>query len=145
MDLMTAIAAATKSLEALKSVREISKDFDAAAFKAKIAELMSDVADMKIALIEVKDELAAKDKEIDRLKAAFSRRETETVEVYGFRYEKSGHGEPMGAPFCPRCETVSGVLMHLADVRKKDMGSIMTCPNCKAEYGRVSCYTYPDR
>ena len=48
MDLMTGIAAATKALEALKAIREIDKSLDAATWKAKVAELMGSVADMKL-------------------------------------------------------------------------------------------------
>ena len=51
MDIMTAIAAGTKAIEALKGIQDLNKAYDAATWKAKVAELMSDIADMKIALI----------------------------------------------------------------------------------------------
>jgi hypothetical protein len=58
MDLMTGIAAATKALVALKAIREIDKSLDAATWKAKVAELMGSVADMKLALIDANDSRA---------------------------------------------------------------------------------------
>ncbi len=66
MDLMVAISAATKALEGLKLLREIDKSFDDSAFKMKIAEISSDVADLKFALTEAKTSLAEKGEEINR-------------------------------------------------------------------------------
>ena len=50
--------ALSKGLETLKIMREIDKDFDAAAYKAKIAELMGSVADAKIALIDANEQIS---------------------------------------------------------------------------------------
>src|SRR5271169_1821350 len=62
MDLIVGIAAATKALEALKAIRDIDKSFDEAAWKAKVAELMGDIADMKIALVTANDTIHALEK-----------------------------------------------------------------------------------
>jgi hypothetical protein len=47
MDIMTAIAAGTRALEALKAIQDLNKRYDEATWKAKTAELISDIADMK--------------------------------------------------------------------------------------------------
>ena len=41
MDIMSAIAAGTKALEALKAIQDINKQYDAATWKGKVAELMN--------------------------------------------------------------------------------------------------------
>ncbi len=74
MDIPIALTSLTKGLELLKAIREIDKNFDAATYKGKIAELMSTVADAKNALIEARHELAARDQEIKRLKRTSSKR-----------------------------------------------------------------------
>lgn len=58
LDIPTTLMALSKGLETLKIMREIDKDFDAAAYKAKIAELMGSVADAKIALIDANEQIS---------------------------------------------------------------------------------------
>jgi hypothetical protein len=68
IDFAVAIASKTKCWEALKAIQEIDKNLDAATYKAKVAELMSAVSDAKVALVDVREEVASKAKEIDRPK-----------------------------------------------------------------------------
>jgi soluble cytochrome b562 len=68
IDFAVALASKTKGWEALKAIQEIEKNLDAATYKAKVAELMSAVADAKIALVDAREEVASKNKEIGRLK-----------------------------------------------------------------------------
>jgi hypothetical protein len=60
IDIPLTLSTLSKSFEVLKAIREIDKDFDAASYKAKIAELMSSVADARPALIDARDEIAAR-------------------------------------------------------------------------------------
>jgi hypothetical protein len=89
MDFIGAIAAATKALEGLKLLRGLEKAFDEASFKLQIAEITSDLADLKVALVEAKSEAAEKDAEISRLRHEFAFRAENTIESKGFRYAKS--------------------------------------------------------
>jgi hypothetical protein len=102
MDLMVAVSAATKALEGLKLLREMQQSFDEASFKLKIAEISSDVADLKIALTDAKGALAEKHEEIARLRRDFAFRRDNTVSVRGFTYESGPEGKPQGTPFCPQ-------------------------------------------
>ena len=61
-----------RRLEALKAIQEIDKNLDAAKYKLKVAELMSAVTDAKIALVDAREEVASKAKEIDRPKGGAS-------------------------------------------------------------------------
>ena len=91
------------------------------------------LADIKIALTDAREELAAKDAEIAALKKQFQR-SAETVEVKGFKYDKGQDGKPKGKPYCPVCEQ-RGQLHHLTRIAGKDF-----CPNCKAVYAMVASY-----
>jgi hypothetical protein len=141
MDIPLVLTTLSKSLEALKAIREIDKDFDAASYRAKIAELMNSVADAKIALTEAQDEIAAKDKEITRLKDGLKFREEHTIIVRGRRYEKGSNEKPIGMPFCERCDAVDGILIRIAGNFTKE-GYVAICPQCKANYGQEHGYPY---
>jgi hypothetical protein len=49
----------------MKAIQEIDKNLDAAKYKPKVAELMSAVTDAQIALVDAREEVASKAKEID--------------------------------------------------------------------------------
>ena len=58
-----AIATATKAIEGLKLRMDLEKAFDEASFKLRIADITSNLADLKIALGEAKSEAAEKNAE----------------------------------------------------------------------------------
>jgi hypothetical protein len=58
MDFMGAIATATKAIEGLKLLMNLEKAFDEASFKLRIADVTSNLADLKVALTEAKSEAA---------------------------------------------------------------------------------------
>jgi hypothetical protein len=143
MDFMGAIATATKAIEGLKLLMNLEKTFDEASFKLRIADITSNLADLKIALTEAKTEAAEKDAEISRLKKEFAFAVENTILVHGFRYERSSRGTPQGVPFCPRCEKVDGRLINLAETGLMAAGSRRAiCPQCKSEFGRVKTFLY---
>jgi hypothetical protein len=107
MDFIGAIATATKAMEGLKLLRGLEKSFDEASFKLTIADLTTNLADLKIALTEARSEAGDKDVEIQRLKKEFAFAVENTIEANGFRYTKSSDGRPQGMPFCPRRSTAA--------------------------------------
>jgi hypothetical protein len=143
MDFITAIASVTKGLEVLKVMRDIDKNFDAASYKGQIAELTAALADAKRDLVDAWDEVASREKEIERLKAAFRLRGENTVVARGLRFEKSSDSSPVGMPYCKRCETMDGILIQLASIRGKE-GYKAVCPQCKADFGSEHGYMYPE-
>ncbi len=64
MDVMTTIAALSKGLEVLKTLKDIDLQFDRATYKAQVAELMSTRAEAKVSLLDTREELREKDSEI---------------------------------------------------------------------------------
>jgi hypothetical protein len=142
MDWAVALTSASQALGLVKTLVEVDRSVDHATFKMKIADLSSNVADLKLALIEAQSEATEKDETIARLKKAFEFREDQTVTVRGMRYEKAPDGSgPVGMPFCDRCERVDGRLIRIVGTRQKD-GYKAICPQCKADYGLEHGYTY---
>jgi hypothetical protein len=55
------------------------------------------------------------------------------VENQGFKYRKNDMGQPVGQPFCPRCEEADKMLISLQhNPGTSDWNRI--CPECKHEY-----------
>ena len=143
MDWGVALTTASQALGLAKTLVDIDRTVDHATFKMKIAELSSNVADLKIALTDAQSEAAEKDGDIARLKKAFEFREEQTVVVRGMRYEKAANGSgPVGMPFCDRCERVDGRLIRIVGTSTAKDGHKAVCPQCKADYGREHGYTY---
>lgn len=116
MDFMGAISLATRSLELAKAIKDIDKQLGEAELKAKSAELLSNLADVKVALVDARDALDQKEREIARLKAAFQLRE-DCLRHGSFLYAKKPGGSPSGHPYCPRCEQVDGVMRSARSAR----------------------------
>jgi hypothetical protein len=130
VDIITAISAGTKALEALKAIRDIDKSYDAATWKAKVAELMSDIADMKLALVEANDKIHTLDREKEALAAQVVFKAEKTVHQKGFLYEIFSDGEVAEFPFCQNCMTTG---KYVRIVRMPG-NSGCVCPGCKTQY-----------
>jgi hypothetical protein len=129
MDIITAISAGTRALEALKAVQDLNRSYDEAAWKGKLAELMSDVADMKIALIEANDQIRDLKEQNKTLTAKITFKAEKTMYEKGHRYEVFDDGSVANFPFCQNCET-NGKLVRLTRV----LGNVATCPSCKSNF-----------
>jgi hypothetical protein len=137
VDVMATLTLISKSLETMKALKDIDKQLGEAEWKAKFAEVLSNMADVKIGLIELREDSDAKDREIARLKAAFEAR-GETVVYQGYRYDRASDGGPTGYAFCPRCERVDGFMMQLSTSN----GAASVCSRCKSEYWHVPVNTF---
>jgi hypothetical protein len=139
MDIMTGISAVAQALNVANWLRGIEKEFDAAEFKIKIADLYSALADAKVALADAKTEMDSKQAEIADLVAQFQVR-ADTVSSNGYKYERGPDGRPVGYPFCPVCE--SNGKMTRTTFTGKVRGEV-GCPRCKAVYRYVEHFAYP--
>jgi hypothetical protein len=135
MDIMTAIAAGTRALEALKAVQDLNRSYDAATWKGKVAELMSDIADMKIALIEANDKIRDLTEQNEKLSAQIRFKAEKTKYENGLRYEVFDDGKVADLPFCQNCET-NGKFVRLA----RALTGHAVCPNCKAAFDLQSVF-----
>lgn len=121
-----------------KAVAEAKGEWNRADLRLQMAEVTNTLADAKIALTEAQTELYAKDQEIERLKAAFARKD-ETVEFQGKYFRKGADGKPRGRAFCPVCWDAGRPF--LLD-RDKGMRGNMTCARCKSDFNSVG--EFPD-
>jgi Zn-finger nucleic acid-binding protein len=136
MDIATGLAATTNALGIASWLRTVGKEFDAAEYKLKIADLVGALTDAKLALSEAKDKIADQDKEIGSLKANFQKQSELVAGEGDYRYLIGDNGKPLGFPICPACE-VEGQIIQL-----KQNGGCQDakCPRCKTEFTPVSCY-----
>lgn len=138
MDIPGTITAITASINALKALREINAEYDKAELKAQLADVMSSLADAKIALSEAQEFIASQSKDILALKATFEK-SADLIEYRGFKYEHDESGNPKGEPFCPRCEQRDGFLMRLSQSGAR---TDLVCPECKSTYSRATRFAY---
>jgi hypothetical protein len=141
MDIMTALAAVSQGLEALKTLRAIDKDFDASAYKLQVASLADSLATAKIGLVDAKEDIAAKDAEIARLKQAISFHGT-LVEHNGLLYDRGEAGQPVGKPYCAAC--IVDDVKHVRLTYGEGMRGNASCPRCKASYRHVDFRPSPE-
>lgn len=131
IDIAALLSSTTAAIGVAKAVSEAKGIYDQADLKLKMAEIVSTLADVKIALAEAGSESKAKDEEIARLKKAFAFSGT-TVEHHGWQFPTTKHGEPYGTPFCPKCIEMDGRFMVLRHVGQ-GFASV-ACPLCSTKY-----------
>ena len=137
MDIASGIAAITQGLSIAKALRGIEKNFDEATYKAKVAEVIESLTDAKLAMAEAKEDLAERDKEIERLKSDFQLRTNLVSDRGDYKYVANEAGEPLGYPVCPRCKVLHGRIVQL-----KQDGGLMNarCPACSTKFSPVTAY-----
>jgi hypothetical protein len=135
MDIAGSLSAVTAALSLVKELREIDTQLDKAELKLKITDLTSALSDAKLGLIEIAEDVRAKESEITRLKNIIEFRETKLVDKGQFRYFADKNGNATGLPLCPLCEKTADFLSLTQD-RSKGIGKITYyCPKCKSNYG----------
>lgn len=141
MDLTAALGAVSTALGVAKAIKEIDAAYDKAAYKVQIAELMSSLADVKIAVLEGQEELRAKDNEIARLTAAIADKSSLVDGPGGYKWVDRGNGLRLGYPVCPSCLEASGRQVLL----KQAGGKIsVECPLCDKAFSPVEFFHEPD-
>ena len=129
MDIMTAIAAGTRALEAVRAVQDLNKSYDEATWKAKTAELISDIADMKVTLVEAQERIRELQNQNEEQQARLIFKVEKTKYEKGWRYEIFEDGTIADFPFCQRCET-EGKFVRIV----RGPGAWSNCPGCNATY-----------
>lgn len=137
VDIAAGLTIAAQAIGLVKDLREIDRGLDTGEYKAKMAELYSSLADVKMALADAQEALKTKDQDLDNLRASFATKET-TVRKDGFSMLTFEDGSPKGDPFCPVCEQKEGKLFHIAHLP----GNKNKCPNCHSEFGHVPRYIW---
>jgi hypothetical protein len=139
MDVMIALTGLSHAIGLTKQLYEVGKSIDEAAFKLRVAEIQSSLADSKLALSDLRDQIYEKDRVIANLRESFAFRE-QMIEHRGYHYEAK-EGKPVGLPFCPTCAS-SGVIVRLTRPGNNSFES--RCPKCKADFGQVTRFSFPE-
>ncbi len=133
IDLAATAASLKVALEIGKFVIDAPANLAAAELKGKLAVMISAVADAKISLSQIQDELHEKDKEIRQLKNAFEQKGN-LVRKWDAYYRRDGDGKATGAAYCAYCfdneQKIRALSSHPTnnDLRK--------CVTCKTEFIR---------
>lgn len=139
MDFMLALSAANQALGLVKDLREIDRGLSQGELKAAMAEIYGNLADVKVALADARQEMQAKEDEIQRLKGALAFKE-DLVRVGSHKYRKGPDGQPRGAPFCTVCEAKHHLFIPVS--RGLTVNQV-SCPNCKGYFDARTKF-YPD-
>ncbi|MCW0047197.1 hypothetical protein OIU13_11720 [Brevundimonas sp. BT-123] len=126
MSVAAAITSVNAALTTLKAMRAIEKAYDQAVLKSQLAELMGNLSEAKMALIDAKEEISARDDEIKDLKGKL-KKQAETAQFDGYSYAATVEGKPTGAPYCNACIANDGTQIPLSHA----MDRHWLCPRCK--------------
>jgi hypothetical protein len=137
MDIAAGIAAATAAMKAVQALKELDASFDKAKHRSEMAMLLTQIADVKLALVDARELHFAKDAEIADLKRVLEvRDEGLVVGPYRYRASVSRPGRHVGFPYCPRCEAVD---KRLILTHRNPVGRGCICPQCRAVYVDADC------
>ena len=129
---MTTISAAISSvssgIEIAKAVKDSSNSLEQAEIKLKMAELISVLADAKVAFAELQEELLERDKQIRRLKEKAELKDSMKFErPFYWKYDD----DTKDGPYCSLCYDEREKLIRL---QKSVNSPIFYCGHCKSSY-----------
>jgi hypothetical protein len=125
-----------------RELNNVDVQIDQAALKLKIAELTGSLAEAKLGLVEVAEDIRAKDAEIERLRA-FEINLEDKIFKDGFYMDAFEDGSPKGDAYCPYCIDMKEGLFRLRHLDKP--GRPSGCAHCKTEYRHAPHYFYEKR
>jgi transposase-like protein len=139
MEPITAIASAITSIKTATEIAQLLKTSDETFIKAelklKLAELMSALADTKIAVSELKEIILEKDQEIKRI--IDKQKINESIIFVDPVYRKRMDNGQMEGFYCPRCFDAESKLIRLDN----NHDGSFNCKNCKSIYADESYYS----
>ncbi|MBN1639499.1 MAG: hypothetical protein JW866_11055 [Ignavibacteriales bacterium] len=123
--LLTSIQTALSITESMSKSFSIMKN---AEYTLKIADLMNILADAKINISELKNEIDNKISQIQKLNNLL-----ETKEKLEFK-EPFYYMQGKPDAYCSRCWDKDNRLIHVGPLVKTNIDKIRICPECKNEY-----------
>jgi PIN domain nuclease of toxin-antitoxin system len=139
MDIVGGLAATSNAISLVKALRDADSALDTATLKAKLAEVMGELTDAKLAQLELLEKNAELEKEVRRLVAVESDI-AELTELDGYRYRKNAEGQVMGWPACPSClNKEKSVALLVQDGHIEHAA----CPRCHTKFFPVTSFVAP--
>ena len=136
MPLMEAISAVGQAIDVAKGMRAVEKNFDAAAYKVQIADLMTALSEARMELVAAREAANEKEAQFEELKRTLTGQSELIETASGFKY-KSMEDRPLGLPVCPTCEQRDGRLVFT--VKDGDVHKVR-CPVCDARFEGIAIY-----
>jgi|TARA_R100000005_G_C4963989_1_gene179560 hypothetical protein len=131
VSISSALTSIKTASDIVKMIRESDASLEKAEMKLQLAELMESLADTKMNLSTIQDELKGRDERIAELEVALELK-GEIVRDNEVYYMTNDEGEPTGDPLCPNCIEVNSKYVHLVqNVRPRNQSR---CPNCESMY-----------
>ena len=118
-------------MELVKLIRNSGSSLEKAELRFKMADLVEALADLKMQLAAVQEDMAGRDKRILELEGAFEVKD-ELRRVNDAYYRVGADGKQHGPPRCMRCWEVDKVQRSVVHSAERGLGSI--CPACKSTY-----------
>lgn len=138
VEIPAALASINAAIGITKAIRDIEKKYDAATLKAAIADLTSALADAKLGLVELREQIEGKEAEITALKEAFDIKTALVAGPDGFDYLPGDDGQPSGAPACPQCLQAH----HKIIFTHQKKGFDVACPVYSTAYSPVVVFPH---
>lgn len=132
MDISAVVSTLSSAATIASTLKDAHESLTTAEHKAQMAEVISALADAKLAIAEQQTELAAKQKQMDEMCATLNTVE-DTVEYHGMRYRMTPDGKPQGRPYCEPCIVDDGVAI-LTQRSTLGVGRASQCPRCGRMY-----------
>lgn len=139
MDIAGGLAATSNALTLIKAIKDADTLLDTATLKAKLAEVMSQLADAKISQVEMMEENKRLSAENLRLLSADMDMASLT-EIGGYLYKQDESNSATGWPACPTCVSRDKFIAFL--VQDGDVEHAK-CPRCHVKLFPVTSFVSP--
>lgn len=134
----TIISSVKTATEIAKLIKDADLSLEKAEMKMKVADLISSLADAKIAAAEINDLIKQKDDKIKKLEEAFALK-SKLKRYKDAYYVINEEGIPSGDPYCSHCWEASIRGIHLYYMHPN-----LICPHCKTKYANYRAPINPE-
>ena len=135
-DWTAALGAVSTSLTIVKQLRDLDASMETAVKKAELISLMEKLSEVRMQLLDAREEAREKDATILKLQSFDAESLRHKVFERGFYYDAFEDGSPRGDPYCAHCIDTKRGLYRLQ--RSTKGGRLDYCPECKNEFHLVS-------
>lgn len=121
--------------EGVRKLQMLQKSLSDVDFQERILDLRTLLNETQEELLEREDTIRDLRRKITKLEDTLSFSET-LVEENGFKYRANEKGEPVGYPYCPKCETKEREFYQLFNPKNTYLD--VRCANCKTVFGTAA-------
>lgn len=139
VDWVAALNGVATAVQITKDLRALDQSMDAAVAKAQLVSLMEQLSNVRMQLLDAREESRDQEDEIKRLSTFSISLEGKSFE-HGFYFDTNEAGHPRGEPYCSYCIETRQGLFHMRQLGIS--GLPWECPHCKTEYLSAPAYDW---